>query len=599
MLASHSDSFQPKKHYCEKPDIRLYKTTMKTKWHIHSQDPDQIAELSASYGCHRAIAAILINRGITMSDQAENFIKPSLHHIRSPFLMKDMDKAVSRIVRALHKHEKILIFGDYDVDGMTATALLFDFLGYIGASVDYYIPDRLTEGYSLNPGAVNNYAIPHKISLIVTVDCGTTSHEAAKAAKKAGIDIIITDHHEPQDSLPEAVAVLNPKQKDCPSGLRELAGVGVAFNLALAIRKRLRDDGFWNSSRQEPNLKAACDLVALGTVADMAPLLEQNRIYVKAGLEIITSSPRPGLKALLDISGITNRDVNTWDIAFRLAPRLNAAGRLSHASVGFKLLTTSSDETARSIALQLDRENNKRKKTEDLILSDITAKLESNPQLIKNSLVLDSDTWHEGVIGIVASRLVARYMRPVVLIAIRNGLGKGSARSPEGFDIFKAFNGCAQHLERFGGHEVAAGLTLKVKNIPGFRKDFEQFVYQNADTQDFVPKLDIDTEINPTEICPALLNELEQLAPFGTGNHEPIFMISDLNVLSARTVGSGHTKMQLAQNRETGGRPMDAILFNNDIVKSSPRHFDRIACKLNWNNWMNKKRIQLVVKDFV
>lgn len=574
---------------------------MKKKWHIHTPDSDLTCKLADSLGCHRAVAAVLINRGFAIPDRAASFLTPALAHIRSPFLMKDMDRAVSRIISALRDHEKILIFGDYDVDGMTATTLLLDFLTCLGMNVDYYIPDRLTEGYGLSTEAVEKQAIPRNINLIITVDCGISSHKAISAARRAGIDVIVTDHHNPPPCLPEAYAILNPKQADCSSGFTSLAGVGVAFNLVLALRKRLRDDGFWSATGGvEPNLKAACDLVALGTVADMVPILEENRIYVKAGLEVLSSSPRPGLRALLDVSGVTDRSVDTWDVAFRLAPRLNAAGRLRHGSMGCELLTTSSDETAQRIAEELSRENNRRKDIEGRILSDITRRLKANPQLLQRSLVLDGQGWHEGVIGIVASRLVNRYARPVVLISVADGTGKGSARSPEGFDLFEALKGCARHLKKFGGHQFAAGLTLRAEDIPAFRSDFERLVCENTTTMDFAPNIHVETEIAPAEISPKLTDELERLAPFGAGNPEPLFMLSDVDVLSARTVGTCHMKMRLAPANPSvtdRTRPLDAIMFNAN--ESLPERFQRIACNLRWNRWMDQKKIQLVIKDFV
>ncbi|KPK21570.1 MAG: hypothetical protein AMK69_21545 [Nitrospira bacterium SG8_3] len=571
---------------------------MKEKWSVQSPDPNQIANLTAALNCHRVVAAVLINRGFGTPDDAARFLHPSLAYIRSPFLMKDMDRAVSRILRAFERREKVLIFGDYDVDGMTATALLLDFLTYLGMDVDYYIPDRLTEGYGLSPESVEQEAICRDMTLIITVDCGITSHEAVRLASRAGIDVIITDHHEIPSDLPEAFAILDPKQPDCPSDLTWLAGVGVVFNLVLALRRALRDQGFWGTP-PEPNLKAACDLVALGTVADMVPILEENRVYVKAGLEVLANASRPGIKALLDVCELTGASLDSWDVAFKLAPRLNAAGRLRHASMGCELLTTSSDETAQTIAEALDRENNIRQDIERHILSDIDRRLEADPHLLQSSLVLEQEGWHEGVIGIVASRLVTRYGRPVVLIAVVGGRGKGSARSPEGFNLFEALKDSAQYLEKFGGHAAAAGLTLAAENIPAFRRHFEKLVSEATTAKDFTPRLHIDIEIAPAEIHPKLADELEGLAPFGTGHPEPLFMLSNVDVLSARLVGGSHMQMRLRPSGNVDFAPLQAIYFNMGPDKPPPGRLHRVACHIRWNRWRDQKIIQLVIRDFI
>ncbi|MDY6953990.1 MAG: single-stranded-DNA-specific exonuclease RecJ, partial [Thermodesulfobacteriota bacterium] len=552
---------------------------MEKRWCVHSPDQDKISRLLEALRCQRPVAAVLVNRGLSAPKEAVSFLKPSFAHMRSPFLMKDMDRAVSRLLLALERREKVLVFGDYDADGMSGTALLFNFLAYLGMEVSYYIPDRLTEGYGLTPQSVKTQALDRNIGLIVTVDCGISSHEAIAEANRCGIDVIVTDHHEPNEQPPAALAILNPKQPDCASGLTCLAGVGVAFNLALALRKRLRDQGFWKR-RPEPNLKASCDLVALGTVADMVPIVKENRIYVKAGLEVLASSARPGIKALIDVSNVTNGRLDTWDVAFKLAPRINAAGRLRHGSMGCELLTTSSSRIARTIAHELDHENTRRQEIERQILSHIVRDLEANPDTLGRSLVLDNPTWHEGVIGIVASRLVHQYARPVVLIAVTDGRGKGSARSPKGLNLFEALEGCAQHLEKYGGHESAAGLTLKAENIPAFRQAFNNQVCQMTSPEDFIPRLDIDTEISRAEITPELADELEALAPFGTGNPEPLFILSDMEVLSARVVGDCHRRMRLVPAGDRACTPLQAIVFNTVAEKPIPDRFHHIACHI-------------------
>jgi single-stranded-DNA-specific exonuclease len=410
--------------------------------------------------------------------------------------------------------------------------------------------------------------------------------------------VIVTDHHQVPAVLPDALAILNPKRADCPSKFENLAGVGVAFCLVMALRKALRDRGYWKGGR-EPNLKSVCDLVALGTVADMVPLLEENRIYVKAGLDILASHPRPGLKALLRVAGTAERPIDTWDLAFRLAPRINAAGRLGNNTTACDLLTTRDRHTAVLLSDALDEQNNTRKAIEKEILIDVDQQLKTNPQFLQRSLVLESQTWHEGVIGIVASRLVAQFARPVVLIAVHNGMGKGSARAPEGFHLFRALEACATHLEKFGGHEAAAGLSVRAGNIPHFRRAFDAFVSDNSEAADFLQGLHVDSHLAHHDISPALADDLERLAPFGPGNPEPLFMISDLDVVSAQPVGDNHIKMRLAPVNKKGSKPWDAVFFYADLGSVVPGHLRKIACHVRWNRWQHSKRLQLVIKDLV
>ncbi|MBW2108134.1 MAG: single-stranded-DNA-specific exonuclease RecJ [Deltaproteobacteria bacterium] len=569
---------------------------MMTQWHCPTHDPERVARLAAALNRHPAVAAILLNRGISDHDQAQAFLSPTLAQIKSPFSIKDMEKAVDRIVQAVRQGETICIFGDYDVDGMTSTSLLLDFFRHFDLTVLHHIPDRITEGYGLSPQAIEQQAVAKGVELIITTDCGITGHEAVRLANRHGIDVIITDHHEPSKDLPDALAVVNPKRLDCPSELAHLAGVGVAFYLALALRHRLREMGFWNAGN-EPNLKHACDLVALGTVADMVPLLGENRVLVKAGLEILATRPRPGLRALLAISGAANRPVDTWDLAYRLAPRLNAAGRLGTADTGCALLTTACTKTAERISFELDEMNVLRKDIEQRILEDISRRLGQGPPTGRHTLVLKSPDWHEGVIGIVAARLVDQFMRPVALIALRDGIGKGSARSPEGVDLFGALSACSPYLEKFGGHKVAAGFSVKQENISDFHEAFENAVRDHIDPQAMKPGIRIDTRITPEMITPALLDDIEQIAPFGMANPEPVFALSELDAVSCHRVGKAHTKMRLRPKNGDRSRTLDAIIFNMDPAEL-PGRFRQVACNLRWNRWLGTKRAQVVIRDF-
>ena len=577
---------------------------MKKYWHLLQPDNNLVEQIRRELQCNPAIATILANRKIISKDNALRFLRPSLNNMRPPCSMKDMDAAVKRIYSAITNHEKILIFGDYDVDGITATTILFEFLHYTGADVSYYIPHRTKEGYGLHTKHITDYAIPNKINLIITVDCGSSSNNAVKTASSSKIDVIITDHHEISDKPSNAVAVLNPKRDDCSSDFHSLAGVGVAFYLLICLRKHLRDSHFWQN-RPEPNLKSLCDLVALGTVADMVPLVDENRILVKTGLEIINAGKRCGIKMLMEFSGIIRlrRTVDTEDIAFRLAPRLNAAGRIEHASTAVELMTTNNLKTARQLAQSLNNMNFKRHDIEEKIMEDISEYLKNNQRLLKNSSLVLSDNkldnmWHEGVLGIVASRMVKKYFRPVVLIAIKEGVGKGSARSIPGFNIYNGFKSCSDHLEAFGGHPMAAGLQIKAEYMDIFQKNFENAVQQMTTSDDFVQTIYIDYELNFDDISDALINELETLKPFGTGNHEPLFMAKNVKVIDSKIVGKNHRRMLLQQSAAGGtGNSFNAIHFNVDTNKNLKENFDQIAFRLRWNHWNGKKTAQIIIED--
>jgi len=568
----------------------------KKTWRFQRHDPDHVDMLARSCGCHPIVAGILINRGITDPKEAIDFLNPSLANIRSPFLMKNMARAVERIVTAVEKQEKILIFGDYDVDGVTGTTLLLEFLLTVGADVSFYLPDRFREGYGLNRDYILQRAVPDNVRLIITVDCGISSVEAVRAANDHNIDVIVTDHHEIPEVLPDAFAILNPKQADCSFPFRMFAGVGVVFCLVLALRKYLRDKGFW-VNRSEPNLKNVCDLVALGTVADIVPILEENRILVQAGLEILASRIRPGLNALQEVSGLSNVDLNTWDIAFKLAPRINAAGRLVNANVGVELLTASNRGAALPVARFLNDTNGRRQRIEKDTLDEAIRLIDSNPDLLRQrSLVLCGEGWNEGVIGIVASKLVGRYYRPVVLISVKNGAGKGSARSISGFNLYEGLKECAEHLDKFGGHEAAAGLSLPSESISDFAGRFEHVVCANTTEQDFIPKIEIDRMVRFDEIDTDLMNQIERLAPFGAGNPEPFFAAEDVKIIEFSIVGGSHVRMKLQQGNSLS-RSIRAIQFNGTSMLPLPEKFERIAFNLRWNRWQNKKTLQMIIRE--
>jgi single-stranded-DNA-specific exonuclease len=570
---------------------------MKQKWHILRPDAELTKKLSTDLRCHPATAAVLVNRNLTSAKTASNFLTPSLNRVRSPFALKDMDVAVSRIYRAIMENEKILIFGDYDVDGITATAVLLQFLRASGADVSYYIPHRIKEGYSLQSQHVANEILPNRIGLVVTTDCGSGSHAAIAAAGNAGIDVIVTDHHKISENIPPAAAVLNPKRPDCSAGMEALAGVGVAFALIIALRKYLRDKNFWND-RPEPNLKNFCDLVALGTIGDIVPLVDENRIFSKAGLEIINSGARPGINALCEVAGISHQPTHTEDLAFRLVPRLNAAGRMDHAYLALQLLITDDNATARQLAQTLDELNNRRRELERSILDGILKDYRQQPDHLKNqSLVKWHPDWHQGVLGIVASRMVETFYRPVVLIAVKGELGKGSARSIPGLNLYNALEACRDYLEDFGGHSMAAGLTIKAEHLIEFQRMFEKEVARMAQSDDRTPRLTVDTAIQFDDITAKLLDEIEALSPFGTDNPEPVFMAQNIRVVSSKIVGKYHRRMMLVHDVESSRKPVAAIRFKAEDNLLTETTFARIAFRLRWNRWNGQKTVQLIVED--
>jgi single-stranded-DNA-specific exonuclease len=572
---------------------------MKKHWHMLKPDPSVVKKLSRELNCHPVTAMILTNRNILTAAAAGDFLSVSLNNLRPPSSLIDMAAAVNRIYAAIKGNQRILIFGDYDVDGVTSTVILLDFLRYAGADVSYYIPHRINEGYSILPQHILHVARPNKFDLIITADCGSGSHQAVKAANRFGIDMVITDHHNIETDIPPALAVINPKRHDCPADLQNLAGVGVAFYLLISLRTHLRDNGFWQE-RPEPNLKNYCDLVALGTVADMVPLVGENRILSKTGLELINAGQRPGLKELLKVSGIRDDTLDADDIAFRLAPRLNAAGRLDHASKAVDLLTARDSDFAARAAHQLNLLNQKRQALEKTTLADIQGYLDINPSLLqRSSLVLSRGGWHAGVLGIVASRMMDKYHRPVVLIAIDDGLGKGSARSIPGIDLYAALAACKPYLENFGGHSMAAGLKIREENIADFQIAFEEAVRNVSQPDALVPKLHIDHELDFGAISADLINEMESLLPFGAGNPEPLFISSNIKVVSSKIVGKNHRRMVLKQASVPNIAPLQAIHFNVDERMTRQNKFEKMVFKLRWNRWNGKKTAQIIVEDLL
>ncbi|MFH0996927.1 MAG: single-stranded-DNA-specific exonuclease RecJ [Pseudomonadota bacterium] len=569
------------------------------KRNILQPKTEVVNRLSAHLQCSSVVASLLANRGIDSPARAERFLSPSFHQMSDPSAMKDMDTAIRRIHEAILRQERILVFGDYDVDGVTGTVLITEFLNAVGARVSFYIPHRETEGYGLKPDHISDPAVSNNINLIITVDCGSSSHEAVRMAHRAGIDVIITDHHTISTPMPEALAVVNPKRCDCPSGAGNLAGVGVAFFLVISLRKYLRDRAFW-TSRNEPNLKSACDLVALGTVADMVPLTGDNRILVKAGIDLINSGPRTGIQSLLEISGIQRPFLNSEDIAFKLAPRLNAAGRMAHAKTAAHLLLTRDSQKALKLAETLNTLNCERRSIEQLLLDEIHLRLQNEPEhLHASALVMADEAWPPGILGIVASRLVHQFFRPVVLISTQNGTGKGSARSIPGFDLYQGLKACSDSLIGFGGHAAAAGLEISTEKIPEFQSRFTRMACSLISREELVPEMFIDGILDIRDITPSLINEIESLKPFGTGNPEPLFLAKNIHIASSGIVGRNTRRMLLKPGNGLSCAGISAVQFNVDSPLPMASEIREMVYRLRWNFWNGNRTPQILVEDAI
>lgn len=563
---------------------------MNKRWILTQPDSNQAQRIAQEFKISPLLAQVLLNRKLQTHEEILSFLQPTLAQLPDPSLMKDMDKATNRITQAIAGDEAITIYGDYDVDGTTATVLLLNFLQAIGAKVDYYIPHRMKEGYSLNRGALDRLAA-RGTKVLITVDNGISAVEEARYAQELGIDLIITDHHEVPSEIPPAKAILNPKQKEDSFPGKELAGVGVAYYLIIGLRRALREAGLLPD--QEPNLRKALDLVAVGTIADLAPLRGLNRVLVREGLGVLTRTERKGLRALMEVAGVSDK-VRADQVAFQIGPRINAAGRLQDASLGVQLLLTEDENTARRMAEQLNQANISRRELEDKITSEaVDMILDQGVRGKYQSLVLFNEKWHSGVIGIVASRLVERFHLPTILLTRdREGL-KGSARSIKKFNIVEGLGVCSSLLTKYGGHAYAAGLSLVQENLEKFRKKFDEVVRSQLQEQDFQPYLQMDAESSLSQIDPDFLEQLSKLEPFGLGNPAPLFLLRKARVRDSRIVGEKHLRMRVGQ----GQKVLGAIGFR--LGSKQPEALTQVdlAFVPEWNEWNGNKNIQLRLLD--
>ncbi len=564
---------------------------MKFKWVIdHDNDENAVDHLAKELGIPRILSRILLQRGIDCFDKARTYFRPEVEELHDPFLMKDMDKAVDRLHQALEKGERILVYGDYDVDGVSGSSLLYLILSrMVGSRVTYYIPDRITEGYGLSRQAIQEYA-EKGVSLILTIDCGVTAVDEIRFARERGVDVLVCDHHEPGDELPPAAAILDPKRPDCPYPFKELAGVGVGFKLMQALYQRL--------GLVESELDEYLDIVAIGSCADIVPLIDENRILVRHGLDRINSNPRFGIKALLESSGIDRKEITVGLVVFVLAPRINAVGRMGDARRAVQLFTSQNLQQARTLAKELEKENKARRDVDETTFKEALEIIENQFDTVNDyAFVLYKRDWHPGVIGIAASRIVERFYRPTIMISVVDGIGKGSARSIANFNVYEAIKQCSQHLITFGGHKYAAGLTIREENIPPFIEMFKEAARAQITPEDLVPIIKIDCEVNLSDFDERLMRLLKLMGPFGPLNLRPVFVSRKLKVVGEPSVvGSNHLKLNLEQN----GVTMTAIGFNfADQAEEVLKNNGIIDCAyvLEENYWNGRKELQMRLKD--
>ncbi len=579
---------------------------MEKRWVIKEAPDNEVVEhLSKVLNINKRLAALLAQRGISTFDEAKKFFRPSFDDLHDPFLMKDMDKAVERILKAVEKGERIMVYGDYDVDGTTAVSLVYTFLKSFHKKVEFYIPDRYKEGYGISYKGIDT-AVEHGAKLMITLDCGIKAVDKVKYAKEKGLDIIIADHHRPGDELPYAVAVLDAKRDDCNYPFNELSGAGVGFKLAQAItQKKGLDDGF---------LKESVDLVAVSIAADIVPITGENRVLAYYGLKRLNKNPRPGILTLLKSAGVKEntdpdsdnyfeKEITISDLVFLLGPRINAAGRIESATDSVKLLISKDLDYAEKLGVQINNMNSYRRDLDRDITKEAIERISSSEELLKKkTTVLFNPDWHKGVIGIVASRLIENFYRPTIVLTKSDGLITGSARSIKNFDIYDAIDSCSHLLEHFGGHTFAAGLAMKPENFEKFVECFEKYAQEHLTDDMMVPEIDVDMELYVSDINSKFFRILKQFAPFGPGNMHPVFQSQDLiDTGFAKAVGKNgntHLKFSVVHKHHTGN-PVPAIAFNmgHHVEKIKDGNSFKICYNITENTWQGITKLQLRVKD--
>jgi single-stranded-DNA-specific exonuclease len=547
----------------------------------------KVSQLSNDLSVNPILASLLVQRNIDTFKKAKEFFRPSLEDLHDPFLLKDMDRAVSRIEKAIIDNENILIYGDYDVDGTTSVSLVSSYLKTITNHIATYIPDRYDEGYGISYQGID-FASDNNFSLIIALDCGIKAIEKVNYATQKNVDFIICDHHKPGDEIPKALAVLNPKRVDCTYPYKELCGCGVGFKLVHALASR--------RGQTIEDIQQYLDLVATAIAADIVPITGENRILTYYGLEVINSNPRNGIKAI--IHQINKKKLTITDVVFIIAPRINAAGRIKHGNYAVELLTEMNYEAALDFAASIEKFNLERKELDKKITYEALQQIESANEKEKFSTVVYSENWHKGVIGIVASRLIESFYRPTLVFTKSGNKLAASARSVRGFDVYEALNECSEFIEQFGGHKYAAGLTLDPKNYSAFKNKFEEVVKATIDKKLLIPEITIDLELELSEITPKFFRILQQMGPFGPQNMKPVFKTTSVRDNGyGKTVGADKSHLKLSIIDGADKKTYNAIGFGlGNKIKSIKGDFD-IAYSLDENEWKGNTSIQLILKD--
>lgn len=559
------------------------------RWNLTSKPEKQkVQQLQNELQVDEIIATLLVQRGIESFDQARTFFRPTLNDLHDPYLMKDMEKAVTRIEKAIENQENILVFGDYDVDGTTAVSLVSSYLKSFYPNIDTYIPDRYDEGYGISYKGID-YADDNGISLIIALDCGIKSIDHIAYANDKNIDFIICDHHRPGDELPNAVAVLDPKREDCSYPYDELCGCGVGFKLIQALAQ--------NRNQTMEDLIPYLDLVATAIAADIVPMTGENRVLAKFGLEVINSNPRPGIKAL--VQNVKKKVLTITDVVFIIAPRINAAGRIKHGNEAVALLTEFDLDQTEQFASEIEQHNSDRKDLDKQITIEALAQIETNNEKENFTTVVYQENWHKGVIGIVASRLTETYYRPTIVFTKSGDKLAASARSVKGFDVYNALEACSEHLEQFGGHMYAAGMTLKEENYLAFKNAFEKVVRETIPPELLIPEIAVDAEILLTDIHPKFIRLVNQFEPFGPQNMTPVFLSKQLKDTGyAKTLGQNdeHLKLFVKQNDSEGFGAIGFGLGKKLDITKNQKLFDAVYC-VDENEYNGNVTVQLRVKD--